>query len=66
MEIINSLPGYGTCWYSGPACALSRGGKVSLHSRFGGIASQLHPIPIKCFPGCEYHYLQRSWSGYLK
>lgn len=29
MEIINSIPGYGTCWYSGPACALSSGGKIS-------------------------------------
>lgn len=51
MEIINSIPGYGTCWYSGPTCALASGGKVSATQQVWGNRFAATPTPHQMLPG---------------
>lgn len=67
MEIINSLPGYGTCWYSGPACALSSGGKVSVAT--AGLEelplSHTHS-PSDAAQAVSDPFLQSRWFDHLR
>lgn len=66
MEIINSIPGYGTCWYSGQCVFCPVLGRSQQHSRLGEITSQLHPLPADASQAVKDHCLQSSGFGYLR